>query len=391
MIASGSWDKSVRLWNSTTDAEIKTMQEHLDKINALCFSPDGKLLASGSDDKSVIVWSVGTGKIFKDLKKHTDVVSSVCFSPNGKYVASGSWDKTIVIWDIATGLPYKTLTGHKSGVLSVSFSKDSKYLASGGDDNSVKLWDVNTGNLLKSFDQHHGAVYSVVFSPNDFLLVSGSDDKTIKIWDIVSGQLTKTFIASEKAITYLTFSRDAALLASVSDDNTIKIWDMSDYKYEKCIKAKLALYSDMCKPKDEFETTEQYNARIEQYKKIKSGLKQECINDEIKGVQSSILGTYKYVYLKIASLSNYNADAQQYQVTVNNNSYTLSMPVDEARSFKDSWQTAKVKGIERKNLDGTEVINMQVIHPSNSKTYPIGKQVSADDDKMLKDFLDKNK
>jgi hypothetical protein len=147
----------------------------------------------------------------------------------------------------------------------------------------------------------------------------------------------------------------------------------------------------MCKPKDEFETTEQYNARIEQYKKIKSGLKQECINDELKGVQSSILGTYKYVYLKISSLSNYNADAQQYQVTVNNNSYTLSMPLDEAKSFKDTWQTAKVKGIERKNLDGTEVINLQIIHPSNSKIYPIGKQVSADDDKMLKDFLDKNK
>ncbi|MCC5644224.1 serine/threonine protein kinase, partial [Nostoc sp. CHAB 5824] len=75
--------------------------------------PDGKTLASGSEDKTIKLWDVSTGKALKTLTGHSSKVNSVVFSPDGKTLASGSEDKTIKLWDVSTGKALKTLTGHR--------------------------------------------------------------------------------------------------------------------------------------------------------------------------------------------------------------------------------------------------------------------------------------
>ena len=77
----------------------------------MCFSPDGKRLASGSADKTVKVWEVQTGQEALTLKGHTSGVWSVCFSPDGKRLASASGDKTVKVWDAATGGRPSSSTG----------------------------------------------------------------------------------------------------------------------------------------------------------------------------------------------------------------------------------------------------------------------------------------
>ena len=106
------------------------------------FFPDGALLASGSFDKTVRLWGVSDGKLLHTLEGHTASVLGVAFSPDGRTLASGSVDETVRLWQVTDGSPIRVLQGHADFVYAVAFSPDGKTLASGGADNAVRLWDL---------------------------------------------------------------------------------------------------------------------------------------------------------------------------------------------------------------------------------------------------------
>jgi WD40 repeat protein len=73
---------------------------HSGNVESVAFSPDDKYLASGSKDKTVKLWSVESQKEITTLQGHSSSVKSVAFSPDGKYLASGSDDKTVKLWSV---------------------------------------------------------------------------------------------------------------------------------------------------------------------------------------------------------------------------------------------------------------------------------------------------
>ncbi|MBD2678357.1 MULTISPECIES: AAA family ATPase [Nostoc] len=234
-LASGSNDKTIKLWDVSTGKAIKTLTGHSSRVYSVVFSPDGKTLASGSNDNTIKLWDVSTGKAIKTLTGHSSRVYSVVFSPDGKTLASGSYDKTIKLWDVSTGKAIKTLTGHSSSGYSVVFSPDGKTLASGSYDKTIKLWDVSTGKAIKILTGHSSKVWGVVFSPDGKTLASGSDDKTIKLWDVSTGKTIKTLSGHSSSVLSVVFSPDGKTLASGSDDNTIKLWGISTGKTIKTL------------------------------------------------------------------------------------------------------------------------------------------------------------
>jgi WD40 repeat protein len=202
---------------------------HADRVISICFSPDGKTLASGSRDKTIKLWDVETGKVRLTLEGHTNWVTSLAFHPDGDRLASGG-DITVRLWDTRTGKLQSTLQGHRSGVHSVSFSPDGSLLASAAGSihtyanaldahkawGEITLWDVQTGKAKDMEMEHDLAARAVCFSPDGQALVSGGEDRTIKFWDPKTGQLTATIRGPFHKVVALAFSANGDALACAS-------------------------------------------------------------------------------------------------------------------------------------------------------------------------------
>ncbi|KAL6229620.1 hypothetical protein BDW75DRAFT_245567 [Aspergillus navahoensis] len=225
LLASGSYDTTVRLWDPATGALEQTLEGHSDWVRSVAFSPDGRLLASGSNDRTVRLWDPASGALEQTLEGHSKSVESVAFSPDGRLLATGSDDRTVRLWDPATGALEQTLEDHSGWVLSVAFSPNGRLLASGSNDRTVRLWDPATGALEQALWGHSGWVRSVAFSPDGRLLASGSYDGTVRLWDPATGALAQTFEGHSDSVESVAFSPDGRLLASGSDDETVRLWD----------------------------------------------------------------------------------------------------------------------------------------------------------------------
>ncbi|OJJ65575.1 hypothetical protein ASPBRDRAFT_100228, partial [Aspergillus brasiliensis CBS 101740] len=116
------------------DPEMQTLEGHSGMVHSVAFSNNGQLLASGSGDCTIKLWNAATGALKHTLKGHSESVYSVAFSNDGQLLASSSYDSTIKLWDTATGALKYTLEGHSKSVDSVAFSNNGQLLASGSGD-----------------------------------------------------------------------------------------------------------------------------------------------------------------------------------------------------------------------------------------------------------------
>ncbi|KAN0075121.1 hypothetical protein V8E54_007732 [Elaphomyces granulatus] len=225
-VVSGSFDSTVRVWDTTTGQADQTLTGHSRAVTSVAFSPDGRKVVSGSDDRTVRVWDITTGQADQTLMGHSAEVRSVAFSPDGKKVVSGSRDWTVRVWDITTGQVDQTLTGQSGWVTSVAFSPDGKEVVSGSDDSTVRVWDITTGQADQTLMGHSRAVTSVAFSPDGKKVVSGSDDRTVRVWDITTGQADQTLTGHSAEVRSVAFSPDGKVVSG-SYDSTVRVWDIT--------------------------------------------------------------------------------------------------------------------------------------------------------------------
>jgi len=235
-LASGSWDKTVRLWDAKTGEFRQTLEGHTDEVKSVAFSPDGTRIATGGRDKTVRLWDAATGELLQTLEGHTNYVNSVAFSPDGRRLASGSSDETVRLWDAATGKLLQTL-GDIHGVTSVAFSLNGTHIASGSY-KTVRVWDAATGKLLQMLEGHTSWVYSVAFSPDGTRLASGGWDRTVYLWDAETGKLLQTLEGHTSWVWSVAFSPDGMRLASVSSDTTVRIWKRTKDADSSCAEFK---------------------------------------------------------------------------------------------------------------------------------------------------------
>ncbi|BAY91614.1 MULTISPECIES: WD40 repeat domain-containing serine/threonine-protein kinase [unclassified Tolypothrix] len=222
----GYKNHTIKIWNLNTGKEIRTLKGHRDLVNSVAITPDGQTVVSGSYDKTIKIWDLATGKEIRTLKEHTREVLAVAISPDGEKIASASADRTIKIWQLKTGKEIHTLKGHSLDVNALAISPNGQLLASASDDKTIKLWNLNTGKLIRTFDGHTADVNAIAFSPNGEYIASASDDKTVKVWQKTTGEVIKTFQGHTAEVYAVAFSPNGKTLVSGSKDKTIKIWHL---------------------------------------------------------------------------------------------------------------------------------------------------------------------
>jgi WD40 repeat protein len=224
-LASGSRDKSLRLWNVQT-GEQRILGKHDAFVSCVAFSPDGRTLVSGGWDNRIRQFDVASGDEISERKfdKHGNYVLSLAFSPNGRRLVSGSNDKTARSFSVATGESLVTSVLPEA-VASVAYSPDSSRVAGACLDGSVYIWDAASLQLVRRISADTGAALAVVFLDNDTVAVGGKSG-VVRIFAVRAGTAVATITAGKREIYGLAFSAKRGLLAAGGTDKLIRVWTL---------------------------------------------------------------------------------------------------------------------------------------------------------------------
>ncbi|KAL6691076.1 hypothetical protein J3F84DRAFT_403852 [Trichoderma pleuroticola] len=273
LMASISFDKTVRLWDMTRSTRRQMLEGHSDWIAAVSISPNAQIIASASVDGTVKLWDATTGAFRQTLDGHSSMtriwdaatgehqhalqghsksMRTMALSPHNKLATLGlSDDNTIQLWDTAMGTHQLELEGHSDWVTEAVFSPDGRLLASASHDETVQIWDTLTGTHQQLLESSGTFVSSIAFSPKSQLAALGFRNSTVQLWDIATGTHRQTFEGYTSFITAIAFSPDGQVIASALDNGTLCFCDTSTGKSRQTLETGVVVRSLLYDPASE--------------------------------------------------------------------------------------------------------------------------------------------
>jgi WD40 repeat protein/serine/threonine protein kinase len=227
LLASGSADGSIRLWDLRAEVVSPPRASHQVTVQTVEFSRDGlSLLTSG--DPNLLLWNTMTGQVTQHFTGHHDRTRAATFFPDGQNILSGGSDNTLRAWRRQVGGQTGLFLGHRQRVNTVAVSPDGKTLASGAQDNRILIWnrDGSVRMELKGHKADH--VMNLKFSPNGQLLAAASAAKLAYVWAMPAGTLAAILEGHTGIIRGLAFFADGKRIATGSDDHTLRLWSLPE-------------------------------------------------------------------------------------------------------------------------------------------------------------------
>ncbi len=240
-LISAAQDRAIVVWDANPAWKLErtigtgdAKSPFTDRVCALAFSADGKLLATGGGEPSrggeIKLWSVATDELARDIPNiHSDVVLGLEFSPDGNFLASAAADKMARLTDLATGKMVRTFEGHTQGVLGLSWSPDGRTLATAGADAQVKLWDATSGDRKKNIEGYEKEVTAVHFAGASGALVTSSGDNKVRLFS-ADGNQVRVFPDVADFMDAAAVSADGKLVVAGGQDGVLRVWNAADGK-----------------------------------------------------------------------------------------------------------------------------------------------------------------
>ncbi len=270
-LVSAGADRTVRLWDLTTleDPALPPeehsgaveqrlqLQGHTELINSVAISPDSRWIASGSADRTIRLWQAESGQLMRTIDSTAQEITAgagitavafgpgripptriaalgesgeegIPLAPHPLILAAANADPTVHLWDPSSGALLETLEADYP-IEQVLLSRDGRYLLCGSA-NGILIWNLGTGAIERTLPQHFASLATFTLSPNGRLLASGTDHraKEIKLWDLRTGELLRTLGGHTWTVSALLFSPDGQTLFSGSVDGSIRIWGPED-------------------------------------------------------------------------------------------------------------------------------------------------------------------
>ncbi len=217
--------RRLELWDVATGQPISPALEHPAIVFSVAFSPDGRRVLTGCFDGGGRIWDVASGQLVGQSMVHSSLVWSVAFSPDGKTVLTGSWIKRR-----GCGTPPPAgLSASRCSIRAVLTLRPSARMARrsspGAQDKTARLWDAATGRPVGKPMEHLDRVRSVAFSPDGKTILTGSWDKMARTWDAASGEPLGVVLEHSGWVNSVAFSPDGKTILTGSSDGTAQLWD----------------------------------------------------------------------------------------------------------------------------------------------------------------------
>lgn len=225
-----AWDYATEWKLERTIGSPDDGAQIVDRVTAIDFSHDGKLLASGSGEPSrsgeVKIWSMENGQLVRALKEpHSDTVFGLEFSPDDQFLASCAADRFMKVFKTTDATLVRSFEGHTHHVTGVSWRADGRLLATCGADGAVKVWDARTGDQQRTVEGAKKEVTAIRFVADTDMVIIGTGANTVRMINAANGGNVREYPGSQDYVFSVAASADGKAVLAGGQESVLRAWN----------------------------------------------------------------------------------------------------------------------------------------------------------------------